>query len=104
MQWKTYSAKSSVVKVGDTVICELDNVIEKYTILREYIEWETTTMGGPYGQGRSKSKSITVADLNKGEISEITPLAKSMLGKRVGENFSYNVGMITHFGVILKIN
>ena len=104
MQWKTYSAKSRVVNVGDTVICELDNEIERYTILKEYIEWRTTTMGGPYGSGRSKPESITSADLNKGEISETTPLAKSILGKRVGESFCYTIGDLTHFGIILKIN
>ena len=104
MRETTYSNNSYVVKVGDTVTYELDGEVETYTILEQVIEWVPISVGGSYGNPAHRVVDKTGADLNKGTIHEKAPVVQSMLGKRIGESFSYIVDGIPLSGKILAIN
>lgn len=48
-------------------------------------------------------ESKILKNVENGEIYEVTPLAKAMIGKKVGDSFRYEIDGYSHYGDILKI-
>lgn len=96
---------SKCVNIGDWVIVIIYGKVEKYKIIRvtgtyvpdsTYREHGTTKIG-------YKFKPDINEKIGKGEIYEVSPLAKALIGKRVGESFKYNVAGSMVYGTILEI-
>ena len=93
------------VGAGDTVLVRIDGCVESYKILH------ATGVHVPVStyrdSGEVKIVSEFVLDDNKnvekGEIYEVAPLAKAMIGKKVGDSFRYEIDGYSHYGGILKI-
>lgn len=98
-----YSIKSDIVKVGDTVTYELNGKIRTHTILPFTEIWKPVSMSGAYDSPYTRPEDTTGADPNNGTISEKTPVAQALLGKRVNETFSYVVNGRNFSGKVVKI-
>lgn len=80
-----------MVEVNDTVL--IFNVNgenkEKYKILPNYIEYKRVSMGGAYYGAKTKAEKVSDANPDEGTISQDTPIAQCLLGKKVGEFVQY---------------
>ena len=99
-----YYSSFDVVKVGDTVTYELNGKKRTHKILPFTQNWKPVTMGGAYESSYNRPDDTTGANPNEGTISEKAPLAQALLGKHVGESFSYVVNDRNFSGEIISID
>ena len=94
------------IKAGDSFKVIMDGEIFNYTILPIHIEYQTAWTGASsdYGKRYENIKLVkSEASPSKGTISENTPLAQALIGKKIGDTFSYMVANRKFFGTVLEI-
>ncbi len=82
------------IKTGDTVCVEFLDTKEKkaFKIVPAIVEVKGEFAAKPYRPTSYDSKTITEANPDEDTISETSPLAKSVLGKKRGDIASFKVG------------
>ena len=98
-----YIDKSCIIETGDTVTYELNGTVRTHTILPYTEIWKPINVAGSCDQPIFRSENTTGANPQEGTISENAPLAQALLGKRIGENFSYTVNERKSSGKVLQI-
>ena len=80
----------------------VDEVVKIVPAIITYdVVWEGSRS---YNSRETKAvANVGGGNLDKGEISSESPLAKVLLGKKVGNTFSYKVGNFVNSGIIKEI-
>ena len=91
---KAAAVVARTIKTGDTVCVEFLDTKEKkaFKILPARVEVKGEFAAKPYRPTSYDSKTITDANPDEDTISETSPLAKSLIGKKRGDITSYKVG------------
>ena len=88
------AVRTRTIKTGDTVCVEFLDTKEKkaFKIVPAIVEVRGEFAAKPYRPTSYDSKTITDANPDEDTISETSPLARSVLGKKRGDITSYKVG------------
>ena len=87
-------SKVRTIRTGDTVCIEFMDTKEKkaFKIVEAWIETHGEHAAKPYRPTSYDSKTITQANPDEDTISETSPLARALIGKKRGDISSFTVG------------
>lgn len=88
------TSKIRTIRTGDTVCVEFLDTKEKkaFKIVQAWVEVHGEHAAKPYRPTSYDSKTITDANPDEDTISETSPLARAVIGKKRGDVTSYCVG------------
>lgn len=88
------TSKVRTIRTGDTVCVEFLDTKEKkaFKIVKAWVEVHGEYAAKPYRPTSYDSKTITDANPDEDTISETSPLARAVIGKKRGDVTSYSVG------------
>lgn len=89
-----HASKVRTIRTGDTVCIEFLDTKEKkaFKIVQAWVEVHGGTAAKPYRPMSYDSKTITDANPDEDTISETSPLARAVIGKKRGDIATFSVG------------
>lgn len=90
------ASKVRTIRTGDTVCLEFLDTKEKkaFKIVQAWVEVHGGSAAKPYRPMSYDSKTITDADPDEDTISETSPLARAVIGKKRGDIATFTVGTL----------